>query len=58
MWEEGRCKGLSSSVLESFVCFCLVGVLVLGSGGGVVGLCRRCMRVYLSCPYGPGFLGL
>ena len=58
MWEEGRCEGLSSSVLESFVCFCLVGVLVLGSGEGVVGLCRRCMRVCLSCPYGPGFLGL
>ena len=43
MWEEGCCIGLSSSVLESFVCFCLVGVLVLGSGEGVVGLCRRCM---------------
>ena len=44
MWEEGCCIELSSSVLESFVCFCLVGVLLLGSGEGVVGLCRRCMR--------------
>ena len=43
MWEEGCCIELSSSVLESFVCFCLVGVLVLGSGEGVVGLFRRCM---------------
>ena len=58
MWEEGCCIGLSSSVLESFVCFCLVGVHVLSSGEGVVGLCRRCMCVCLSCPCGPGFLGL
>ena len=58
MREEGYCIGLSSSVLGSYVCFCLVGVLVLGSGEGVVGWCRRCMRVYLSCPCGPVFLGL
>ena len=57
MWEEGCCIGLSSTVLESFVCFYLVGVLVLGSGEGVVGRCR-CMHVCLSCPCGPGFLGL
>ena len=35
-------------MLESYVCFCLVGVLVLGRGENVVGRCRRCMRVYLS----------
>ena len=55
VWEEGCCIRLSSSVLESFV---FLGVLVSGSGEGVVGLCGRCMRVCLSCPYGPVFLGL
>ena len=57
MWEEGCCIGLCSSELGSYICFCLVGVLGLGSGEGDVGRCR-CMRVYLSCPCGTVFLGL
>ena len=50
MREEGYCIGLSSSGLGCSVGFCLMGDFVLDSGEDVVGRCRRCMRVYLSCP--------
>ena len=50
--------GLSSIELGSSVSFCLMAVLLLDSGEVVGCRCGRCMRVYLSCPCGPVFLGL